>query len=342
MIDQNLLPGRTAREQGLSKRSTGLFIIVLLTIYLGYIQFPSISSTTTSIAYKCDQQVTPKAASGGNATTTDFPTANPGEDTAIIITSSWIKSFPTLYFIDKVVESLQLIEGLSPLAPLYIAVDGLRLKGLDHQEIEVRLEQLDRYVKLLYHRFDLQNLTKIHIVVSQKHLHISGNVQKMLALIEDHHPSVKYLYYLQHDFSFRKGVNHTALVEVVRENKNVDLVRFLYRDMGSGDRRSEVDAFCKSTPPIKSGGMVLHSTRKYSDNNHFARLDYYKKIMDSLGPIPRAPEGPMQYSSMKSLNCSELGIWVYHTALGQKLTLDHLDGRLTDEIPVRKSNYSGP
>ena len=142
----------------------------------------------------------------------------------IIVTSSWIKSLPTLYFINKVVESLQLIEGLSPLAPLYIAIAGLRLKGLNHQEIEERLEQLDRYVKLLYHMYDLPNSTNIHIIESQKYLHISGNVQKMLYLIKDYHLSVKYLYYLKHDFSFGTGVNHKALIEVVQENKNINLV----------------------------------------------------------------------------------------------------------------------
>jgi len=266
----------------------------------------------------------------GNAEMTDFPTTkNPGEDTAIIITSSWIKSFPTLYFINKVVESLQLIEGLSPLAPLYIAIDGLRLKGLDHQEIEERLEQLDRYVKLLYHRYDLPNSTNVHIIASQKHLHISGNVQKMLALIEDHHPSVKYLYYLQHDFSFRTGVNHKALIEVVQENKNINLVRFLYK-YGLNERNH----FCRNTTSIKSRGLVLHPTNKYSDNNHFARFDYYKHIMDKLGTVPRAPEGPLQNMSGRESNCSNLGMWVYHTALDQTVTLNHLDGRKTDAITI--------
>lgn len=311
-------------SSGLSKvkRSSILFIIFFL--ITGYKQF-SISENVN----KRVKQYTSKAVWGGNAEMTDFPDTNSGEDTAIIITSSWIKSLPTLYFINKVVESLQSIEGLSPLAPLYIAIDGLRLKGLDHKEIEERLEQLDRYVKLLYHRYDLPNSTNIHIIASQKHLHISGNVQKILALIEDHHPSVKYLYYLQHDFSFRTGVNHKALIEVVQENKNINLVRFLYK-YGPSEREN----FCRNTTSIKSRGLVLHPTRKYSDNNHFARFDYYKNIMDKLGSTPRAPEDPLQYSSGRESNCSDLGMWVYHTALDQTVTLDHLDGRKTDAITI--------
>jgi hypothetical protein len=56
--------------------------------------------------------------------------------------------------------------------------------------------------------------------------------------------------------------------------------------------------------------------------------------MDSLGPVPRAPEGPLQYQSIRESNCSDLGMWVYHTALDQTVTLNQLEGRKTDAITI--------
>ena len=259
------------------------------------------------------------------------------EDTAIVITSSWIKTHPTLYFIDSVMESLKLLEGLSPTAPIYIVVDGLRkISQLDHKETEERLLQLDQYVDMLYHKYNQKN---IHIVVSPSHKHISGNVQRVLALIDHHYPRVEFLYYLQHDFSFRPGINHTALVKTVKETSDhqIDLVRFSYQSV----LRYNVIDPCESTAVIESNGLRLKKTRRYSDNNHFARFDYYKAIMDSLGGTPRPPEGPLQHLHMPGfINCSDITMWLYTTAKGQIVTLNHLDGRKSDNSSLQLEEYN--
>ena len=263
------------------------------------------------------------------ATTTIFLSNDENEgDTAIIITSSWVQTHPTLYFIDTVIDSLKNLQGLSSRAPIYIAVDGLRTtKDMSHIEQSKRLEQLDKYVEMLHLKYD--NQTNIHIVVSMAHKHISGNVQKLLRLIESHHPNIKYLYYLQHDFSFKVAINHTALILTMEEHEDdVNIIRFLFRKSLARIQKSR----CKDMRDIQTNGLHLLSTNAYSDNNHLANFEYYKSLIDDLGGKPRPPEDPIQNTAGK-MNCTDLGLWVYQNPDKGKYfeTLDHLDGRLSTE-----------
>ena len=254
------------------------------------------------------------------------------EDTAVIITSSWIQTHPTLFFIDHVIDSLKLIEGLSPTVPIYIAVDGLRTKGLNATTTKSRLKQLDGYVEMLHHKYSRHN--NIRIFARPEHKHILGNEQTLLALVKDHHPSTEFVYYLQHDFAFKPGVNHTALVNTMKENDDVRIVRFLYRCCGTEHKTWDK---CKHKPIINSNGISLKATGKYSDNNHFARFDFYKEVIDGLvsgwgknGTRLGAPEGPMQWINIYTdPNCTKHGIYTYSSvpSNGTRVTLDHLDGR---------------
>ena len=56
--------------------------------------------------------------------------SSPADDTAIIITSSWIPSHPSMYMIEMVLNSTNLIAGLSPSAPIFITIDNFRLSDL--------------------------------------------------------------------------------------------------------------------------------------------------------------------------------------------------------------------
>ena len=51
----------------------------------------------------------------------------------------------------------------------------------------------------------------------------------LLALVKDHHPSTEFVYYLQHDFAFKPGINHTALVNVMKENEDEKSYKIIER-----------------------------------------------------------------------------------------------------------------
>lgn len=83
-------------------------------------------------------------------------------------------------------------------------------------------------------------------------------------------------------------------------------------------------------PPGKSHGqLTLIPTTAWSDNNHFARFDWYKRVIASLVKLDRAPEDPL----MKRANdwCRSNGqrgdgvggLYIY----GEWNVIAHLDGR---------------
>ena len=298
-------------------------------------------------------------------------------DTAIIITSSWIKTHPTLYFIDQVMDSIpKHLIGLHPNAPIYIGVDGPRFSKRhlatddDMKEHMERQDQLDRYVEMLYAKYDSSSSASKHgrknnnirIVVSTTHRHISGNVQKIMRLIESQYNNnnttkIKYLYYVQHDFSFREDVNHTALVQTFQEeekihgkNSVIKIVRFFYRS-GGNDRNGA--KYCRDyhnnipnntiTVDYRKNNIWLKLNKHFSDNNHFTTLDYYKNFIQGI-PNPTAPEGAINYvynsnkgsSNVSNVDCLLLGIWSYQnsTTGGDAWAIKHLDGRFSEQTQL--------
>ena len=418
------------------KTRIGLVSIVVFLIVVGFVQnqkfiikiskeeaesahiaLENVNTTVTTILNDSSSSVSSSSSSFssqnvGTATQTgieDQQQGNEDEDedendneiinTAIIITSSWIPTLPTLSFINKVMESLKLLIGLNlHQVPIYITVDGLKLKvpktKVNRNAVEdyansntnaviqdylTKQQQLDEYIEMLHHQYG--NQSNIHIVVSTSFRHISGNVQKVLRLIESHHSnnnissssenertnpirtsSIEFVYYIQHDFVFDQPIYHNALIDRMQNEtgnkKQVNLVRFMWNQ-----QRLQQSMPCPQTsdisipvPPSAKNGSTstntnvtlttttinLKSIRTWSDNNHLARLDYYKNVINGLGPAPRPPEDPITVH--RESKCpSTKGIWMYTTTTSsssssssttknkndQYFTLQHLDGRLT-------------
>jgi len=267
------------------------------------------------------------------------------EDTAIIITSSWIPTHPSTYMIEMAINSTKnQIAGLSPSAPIFITIDHFRLGDFDKLASDIkeqRLQSLDQYTVNLYNIF-LSN-PRVYIIPSVKHVHIGGSVAKAMNLIERHFPSVRYLYYMQHDFYFAKQVNHTALISAME--KYPDKINYvLFRKEGLPLTRikpcgeeSPINLYTESnatTETTNSTKMIqpqeasprLIPTATYTDNNHLVRFQWYKATIESLISLARAPENPLQkraYDACKGRSDERMGLYVYQ----EPSMLVHLDGR---------------
>jgi hypothetical protein len=136
------------------------------------------------------------------------------EDTSVIIISSLIPTHPSIQIMNETYQSLGFLKGLSPTAPLYLAVDGLK----DGASLEDR-ERLAQYVVNLKAAF---NKYHQHILASDTHLHIGGNIKQAHDMVQ-----TEYIYVIQHDFAFRRNVDHSAIVKSMREYPDIlRLVRF--------------------------------------------------------------------------------------------------------------------
>lgn len=278
---------------------------------------------------------------------------NKTEETAVIITSSWIPSHPSTYMVDMVLNSTERLIGLSPTAPIFITIDHFRYTNFANlpPDLKERINTLEEYTVNLLN----QHLTnpRIHIIPAVKNLHIGGSVVKALNLIERHYPTVRYVYYLQHDFYFTKDVDHTALVNVMNDHPDkINYVRFPKRQPW------DISRSCGDEKPIKynrtvahvdvstdgsnngtaedgagqlsaASTMTLSPTSSYSDNNHLVRFSWYKEVIPSIIKLDRAPEDPLQVRA--NAGCASkksMGLYLYH-----EMNIGHLDGRRTPKVP---------
>jgi len=265
---------------------------------------------------------------------------NKNEETAIIITSSWIPTHPSTYLIDMVLNSTSRLVGLSPTAPIFITID-YPLRFRDFKEapatLNERIDSLEEYTINLMGKYSSN--PRMHIIPNQKLLHIGGSVLKALNLANKIYPTVRYVYYLQHDFYFLKDLDHTALINLMdRQPKRVNLIRFpklsphkMGRIIGCGSEKpifyNETHGFNNKTT---SSTLKLLPTKQYSDNNHLARFDWYRPLIASISKMDRTPENPLQKRvNSACIQDESLGLYLYH-----EHNIGHLNGRRRSQLPV--------
>ena len=215
---------------------------------------------------------------------------NHTKETAIVVSTNWIPSAPSIQMLQEVVDSFQMIKGLPSDAPIYIIVDNLRAES--HGEGKSGQERWDMEATLDKYSFNIMkeymHRKNFHVIVNTVNNHIGGNLNKAIELLE---PETKYLYYFQHDFKFIKEVNHTAIINSMKEHPDVlKNVRFNRKRNGAQDRK-DACFFQKGTELIS--GANFTRTSLWSDNNHFASVEYYKMILESIVMLTRAIEAPM-------------------------------------------------
>lgn len=263
--------------------------------------------------------------------------------TALIITSSWIPTHPSTGMIEAVINSTERLKGLSPTAPTVITIDDFHAdfftETKNTSEIDAKRKDLEEYSMNLLKKY--AKSPNVHILPGMDHLHIGGSVLKAMELIELRHPTVKYVYYIQHDFEFFDWIDHSALVEVMEEYpKTVNLIRFLARNEKNpkcgnatkifhtvrtfGDNGKINNDFSRGSISDSKRILTLIPAEKYSDNNHLARFQWYKETIQSLISVRRAPEFPLQKRARQLCQKNEsMGIYLYGHSLR------HLDGRNT-------------
>ena len=217
-----------------------------------------------------------------------------------------------------------------------ITIDYFRFTDFNGltQEMQNRVNMLEQYSDRLYHLY--MGDSRIYIVPGLKNLHIGGSVMKAMNLVHKHWPSVKYMYYLQHDFYFTKPIDHMALIGEMERNGKINYVRFPKRARGiSKSCGDEQQVLYNRTIPAENstGQLVLYPTNAYSDNNHLVRLKWNMDVIASLGKLNRAPEDPLQVRANNG--CSKVGrhddlhgLYLYH-----EMCIGHLDGRRTVSTP---------
>ncbi len=266
------------------------------------------------------------------------------ESTALIITSSWIPAHPSTEMIETVINSTRRLKGASPTAPIIITIDDFTVDFFDRMknisEIDVKRNDLEEYSMNLVKKY--AKSPNVHILPGMDHLHIGGSVIKAMELIELLHPTVKYVYYIQHDFEFSEWIDHMGLIEVMEKYPNtVNMIRFLKRFEINPKCGNATKIFCTVRTFDENGNvnkdddsgetsavsrnLTLFPAEKYSDNNHLARFHWYKETIQSLISVRRPPEFPLANRAYQVCQNNEsMGIYLYYSK-----SLRHLDGRHT-------------
>ena len=358
-----MMNGEPSGLRGGAATSKDVFLrllVLITTVYIisNAIIVPQIVSSAGQFNVQGDEPtriISVIADNGIHSQTTTILRKEP-PDTAIIITSAWIPTHPSTKMIDEVITTTRSkIRGLASTAPIYVTVDHLlpkMLKQITDEERKERQATLDGYVTALYEKYLLDE--SIHIIANMENWHIGGSTYKALKLIQNHYPSVEYLYYMQHDFSWVRDVNHTALLETFKTYPEVNYIRFKYKPReGKAETCgknytqltvvSQPDSTDSDNNNNNNNNMNLvenaniYHTSKYSDNNHLVRFDWYMETIGSFGKvnpanIKRPPEAIMQ-ARAKSQGCHALGMYTYgRPGKRDEPVIRHLDGKRTKTL----------
>jgi hypothetical protein len=115
------------------------------------------------------------------------------------------------------------------------------------------------------------------------------------------------MYIVQQDLPFVKQINHTAIVQVVKEYAQlVRIVRFNnYGSVNDVYKCNEPNI----TQEINAHGIILKKYKKWSDQNHFATIEHYKKDVLPATGGKVFPEARLQQLAFK--NCTFYGPYYY-------------------------------
>ena len=305
-------------------------IILSFSVLHIFVENPSLSTFDLNVKNRNEQDVS-NIANGKNEIDVEKRL-----ETAVIILTSLILSHPSLWMLERTIGSLKNLNGLHPKTPIYITVDSPKSYSLENAE------RLDLYTQALYRRFSGEHNRHVTIVANHVNRHISGTIRKVVFDLIDANVT-KYIYVLQHDLMFVPGkvIEHTALVDAFDkyyDNNTVRLVGFgQYPNM-----KYVRKGICKSRTklgmenPLKifdssidnttstSEAIYLTHTKKWSDNNHFTTVEYYRTLLNRIGPTPRPPEAPMSHASI-----ADCLLWGTHFYGGPNdgRYICHLDGR---------------
>jgi hypothetical protein len=353
---KEVLSDRSIRH---ARRRTRKFIFFIL-FFIGCIFFSYNYFKIVNLRLR-HQKSTPSSTQNNEQYSThcgdEFKIAN----IAVVITSSWGPSHPSTYLIEAVINSTyRRLIGLPSVTPIFITVDHFRYPENKNnlRELEEKISDVEEYTNNLLHLY--QSNRHVHILPNMKHLHIGGSIMKAMELISRHYPNVKYMYSLQHDFSFTRYIDHTALIDAMENHPGkVNYIRFPKRPIASMKKgcSDELPIRYHLTMPfyltylskkvedtdfyIRGGNndnyintttlqRTLTPTYSYSDNNHLVNFTWMKEKIASMISLARPPEDPISSRALNGCLRNDSKIrpqfWMTGLYLYYEMCIEHLDG----------------
>lgn len=253
-------------------------------------------------------------------------------DTTIIINTSLIKTHPSLELFNATFSSLRFLRGLPTHTPIVITVDGLLSKQLyryQPNDTEENKQRLQEYVKRLSLRF--KNESHVRILHSYDAGLLTVNLKMAMEFVD-----TKFVFVIQHDLSFIHEINYTALIQSMKENPELNIVRFHNRRniipqrfFTIGDIETKTN--CTSIFRDEKNGLEF-VPQVFSDRNHVTTKKYYEQLLDKIGNKPRFMEAVMLNALRKNPGkCREFGQWIYGP-IGSGPYIKHLDGKNSNGV----------
>ena len=182
----------------------------------------------------------------------------------IIITASPIPSNPSTEIMDKMIQSLSLLQ-----------VPGGTKIILAHDypqpESKIKDAYFDYYEKL---KNKYKNRENFVITMADKYGHISGNIRNAF-----NHVDSRYVLVLQHDFIFVRDVDINLIIQDMGANPQLKHVRFNKRSnraLGGDYDNYSVKVFNRFNV---SANYEYTSTPCWSDINHISPTSYYRDVI---------------------------------------------------------------
>lgn len=243
------------------------------------------------------------------------------DSVTVIVTCHPVTSHPSASMIMQTLESLYNIVGIEPLNCI-IAHDGVRLLARAKER-----KRYKEYFKNLTSELENKSssVDSFFIVRKRTRSHLTGNLKNAIKYVK-----TEFILVVQHDLMFIKSIDLDPYLTLMRLNPDIKHLRFNVRsntkhgwDAGDTER---FDFF--GEVPVKPS---ICKTLAWSDQNHLARTDYYRKIVFPLvGKLRTFPESVLnQISTMETH--SLLGTFLAGP-FGDDAAITHLDGSNSDKI----------
>jgi hypothetical protein len=179
--------------------------------------------------------------------------AKMGGETTILITSNLIPSHPSMRMINETLAScFEHIKGLSPDAPIIIAIDAPRTNK-NETIAESDNRRFEHHLRLLVEEYG----PRVRIRIPRVNQGLSWNFFHTLKYVE-----TEFIYLIQHDMPFIKGIDHFNLIKSMREYPNdLRIVRFPRQIVG----RDNSPCFGMPTKVDHVNGLNFTKTQGWSD-----------------------------------------------------------------------------
>ncbi|GFH61179.1 hypothetical protein CTEN210_17655 [Chaetoceros tenuissimus] len=263
-------------------------------------------------------------------------------NTSIILLTNLIPMHPDISQTKQVLDSaFTYLEGLPLDTPVFISLDFLvecdSKYAIKHNYVcnaEDTRKKLQEYINNL--RTYYLPMRNVQILSNVQWGHIRYNLERSLMMVK-----TKYVYVLQHDEPFIRPINHTAVIKTFDEYYPEHIWKLEFplkaRNVWADkkDLKGKKKCFSMETPFSQGiNGINITKTDGWSDQNHFTTKEYYLRVIEDIGSVPRSPEFPLNVQATK--NCREVAAHQYGGPDDEPY-LAHLNGRFT-----KPSSYAPP